>query len=84
MLLRVDGIGEGLHPNEAVVTVQTVDGPRRLIVSRRSIVQDCIEVGAIREREDQFLVELPRETQVGEWRVWVGKNQVRASERAAV
>jgi hypothetical protein len=81
MRLRVEPIGNGLHPNEAVVAVQTTTGKERLVVPRQSISNNSIEIGwPIRTKDDCFLIELPRETQSGAWRVWVPRNQVSESE----
>ncbi|MCS0493866.1 hypothetical protein NVS89_02060 [Ancylobacter sp. MQZ15Z-1] len=80
MELHVRLEGEGLHPSEAMVAVETVDGARPLVVSKKSIVQNYIEVGLIREQGDKLLVELPRETESGQWRVWVRRDQVRNRE----
>lgn len=77
MRLKVDIIGEGLHPSEAVVAIRTVDGTERLRVARRSISNGMIEVGGpTQAQKGAFLVELPRETQRGAWRVWVDQDQV--------
>lgn len=84
MELKVHEVGIGLHPSEVIIAVETVEGARRLIVSRRSIDHNYIEVGLIRSRgQDEFLIELPRETQNGEWRVWVRKGQVRNLEKVS-
>jgi hypothetical protein len=81
MRLRVEAAGNGLHPSETVVLVRTVDGTERLVVSRQSISNNSIEIGwPIRTRDESYLVELPRETQSGAWRVWVAKNQVSIPE----
>jgi len=77
MRLKVETAGSGLHPSETVVVVRTTDGTERLVVSRQSISNNSIEIGwPIRTRDDSFLVELPRETQSGAWRVWVAKDEV--------
>ncbi|WP_188583405.1 hypothetical protein [Azorhizobium oxalatiphilum] len=76
MRLSVATISDGLHPLEAVVGVNTTEGSQRLVVSRRAINQNSIEVGLIRKDGDRTLVELPRETQTGEWRVWVNSSQL--------
>jgi hypothetical protein len=77
MRLKVVTAGNGLHPNETVVIVQTMNGTERLVVPRQSIGNNSIEIGwPVRARDDSFLVELPRETQSGAWRVWVPKNEV--------
>lgn len=77
MRLKVAQLGNGLHPNEVVVGIQTPAGMERLVVSRQSIANNSVEIGwPIRTKEDLYLIELPRETQSGAWRVWVHKNQV--------
>jgi hypothetical protein len=83
MRLLVAEIGKGLHPNEVVVAVKTADGKiERLVVSRRSIQNDSIRVGwPLGEQDNTVLVELPRETQTGAWRVWVPKDQLIEEER---
>jgi hypothetical protein len=82
MRLIVEEVGKGLHPSEAVVAVKTADGVQRLVVSSRSIQKGTISVGwPLGEREGTILVELPRETQSGAWRVWVPKDQLIEEER---
>ena len=77
MRLKVEEVGKGLHPSEAVVAVQTVDGVERLVVSKRSIQQGSIFIGWPLGKEGKaVLVELPRETQSGAWRVWVPRDRV--------
>ena len=77
MRLRVEEVGRGLHPSEVVVAVKTVNGVERLVVSKRSIEQKSISIGfPLGEEGKAVLVELPRETQSGAWRVWVPKDQV--------
>ena len=77
MRLSVEEIGTGLHPNEVVVSIKVENGTERLVVSRRSIKNDSIQVGwPLGEKGDFVLIELPRETQTGAWRVWVHKNQL--------
>jgi hypothetical protein len=82
MRLRVEEIGRGLHPSEVVVAVKTAGGAReRLVVSRRSIEQGAILVGrGFGEKGGAVLIELPRETQTGAWRVWVPKDQLFPAE----
>jgi hypothetical protein len=83
MRLKVVQIGKGLHPNEAVVAVTTTSGTERLVVPRQSISNDSVEIGwPIRVKDGElYLIELPRETQSGAWRVWVPKNQIFEEER---
>jgi len=75
--VKVAEIGEGLHPSEVVVAVATNDGIENLVVDRLSLKDDRIEVGhPIRKHGDLFLVELPRETMSGTWRVWVHSDNI--------
>ena len=82
MRLLVEQLGRGLHPSEARVAVRTTDGTQRLVVSTRSLLNNSIPVGfPLGERHDAILVELPRETHSGAWRVWVPKDQLIQEER---
>jgi hypothetical protein len=85
MRLTVREISSGLHPSEVVIEVHMVDGPERLVVDRGSVRGNTIFVGwrAIAEKKSQLLVELPRETMSGTWRVWVGRSEI-APRRSAI
>ena len=79
MRLRVERIGEGLDPREVVVAVQTRGGREELAVDETSLRGTMLNVGwPVGQRDDDFLVELPRETFRGFWRVWVPKSDVSA------
>jgi hypothetical protein len=81
--VKVRTVGDGQHPSEAVVSVNTADGKQEeLIVDRRSLERGgWLRVGyPLRSQAGQFLIELPRETMRGSWRVWVREKEV---ERAA-
>ncbi|HEY0107308.1 MAG TPA: hypothetical protein VGB91_14600 [Rhizomicrobium sp.] len=72
MRVKVQPIGEGLHPNETVVEIKTKRGVERMTVDRRSIERSSLSVGSpLGSDGDYRLVELPRETMTGAWRVWV-------------
>lgn len=77
--LKIKLIGVGQHPSERVVEVTTANGQKEeMIVDERSIVDSAVRVGyPIGQRQNQLLVELPRETSSGTWRVWVNKDAVR-------
>lgn len=67
----------GLHPSEVAVEVITVNGPEGVIIDRRSIEEDSIDVGyPVGRNKDHLLVELPSETMRGAWRVWIEKSQI--------
>jgi hypothetical protein len=86
MRVRVREIGRGLHPSEAVVEIRTVGGSERLVVDRKSVQKETIFVGwrPIAEKRGQWLIELPRETMSGTWRVWVKQNEIVPDEREAM
>jgi hypothetical protein len=76
MRLKVEKAGEGLHPSEIIVCVQTRSGPEEIVIDPRSLHHDnTLAVGWPVGREGSFLlVELPRPTSRGSKRVWVSKD----------
>lgn len=77
MKLKINKIAEGLHPSEVIVEVRTAEGVERLVVDVDSIENSAIEVGSpVGKRNGHFLIELPRETFRGSWRVWVSKDDL--------
>jgi hypothetical protein len=74
MRVRVKEVGGGQHPSELIVQVDTKEGTAKLVVDKRSIKNNTIEIGYPVASEDGYvLVELPSETMAGEWRVWVSE-----------
>lgn len=86
MRVKVREIGPGLHPSETVVEIQTVGGAEKLVVDRKSIQDRTIFVGwrPVAEKKGQWLIELPRETMSGTWRVWVKHNDIVSDDREAM
>jgi hypothetical protein len=77
MRVRVREIGKAIHPSEVVVEIQTAHGGERLAVDRESIQGNSLSIGwPIAKKKAQYLVELPRETMSGTWRVWVKQTQI--------
>jgi hypothetical protein len=77
MRLKVKRLGEGLHPSEIFVSVETRDGPQDLAVDPHSVQGSSLTVGWPVGQEGSFLlVELPRPTSVGSRRVWVPKDEL--------
>jgi hypothetical protein len=77
MRVKIQEIGSGQHPSEKVVKVETIEGPEQLVVDKRSIQNLSLDVGfPVGQNNGHFLVELPRETARGSWRVWVDKGIV--------
>src|ERR1700737_961115 len=59
MRVKIQEIGKGLHPSEVVVQIQTVEGPERLVIDRRSIDNGSIDVEyPVGRSNGQYLVEL--------------------------
>jgi len=86
--LKVRRIRDGLHPNEVVVGFDTPDGTQEtLVVDRRSLgSDDTLRVGypvGSDQANRRLLVELPRETMRGQWRVWVSGDSVVKEDEAA-
>jgi hypothetical protein len=77
--IAVESVEDGLHPNERVVTIRTADGIlEELAVDHHSVVGETLRVGyPIAEEPGRLLIELPRETLRGSWRVWVPKPALR-------
>ncbi|MGE0116629.1 MAG: hypothetical protein AB7S71_06495 [Dongiaceae bacterium] len=78
MVIKIQGQEEGPIPTERVVTIATTTGKEDVVVHTSQVSGDGIEVGFIKNQEDgrSVLVELPRETVTGRWRVWVPSTAV--------
>lgn len=68
----------GSIPTEAVVEIPTVGGSEEVVVHTSQVSADSVEVGFIgrKEADGSVLIELPRESVSGRWRVWVPKSEV--------
>lgn len=74
MRIRIDKRREGSIPSEAVVAISTDGGIEEVVVHASQADATSVEVGFISEKEGRYLIELPRETFSGRWRVWVPKS----------
>jgi hypothetical protein len=74
----VEILGECQHPSERIIAVVTADGGRETVyVDKDSIDSSTIEIGhPVGSTQGRLLIELPRETTSGRWRVWVNKSDV--------
>jgi hypothetical protein len=84
--VKVQTVGVGQHPSEAVVSVTTAEGKQeQLIVDERSLEgRGSLRVGyPLRSDGDRYLIELPRETMRGSWRIWVNKEKLEPEDKAA-
>lgn len=78
MLIKCTKIADGPGPSEATVSIKTVDGtPEEVILAQRLLKSDAMDVGApLNVNPGQYLIELPRESASGRWRVWIPESEV--------
>ena len=78
MRIRCKLVVEGPGPSEAVVAVKTARGPLEEVVVYTGLLQnEQLEVGPfLGSRDGQTLIELPRESASGRWRIWVPNSEV--------
>ncbi|HUB16051.1 MAG TPA: hypothetical protein VMB34_29160 [Acetobacteraceae bacterium] len=75
--IAVETVEEGLHPSEVVVTLRTADGKTEEVAVDRLLVEaKQLKAYPVGQERDRVLVELPRETISGAWRVWMPKASV--------
>lgn len=67
-----------MGPYEAVVSIAKSDGGKEeVVVDAKSIEDKTIEVGQVFSEGDRVLVELPRESATGNWRIWVPSSSIK-------
>ena len=77
MQIRYTFKREGPGPSEQIVSIRTLDGEEQLVLSKRKTVNSQVEVGdPIASTNNTYLIELPRETASGKWRVWIPESEV--------
>jgi hypothetical protein len=71
-LVKCDILANGPGPSEKVVEITTSDGTEEVVLHSSSLDSEGrIEVGVLGRHEGRALIELPRESVTGRWRVWV-------------
>jgi len=78
MRVKVKRMRDAMHPSEVVVLIHTVDGDEKIVVDKKAIEKrDSLEIGwPLKQQGSSVLIELPRETQTGSWRVWVPQDEL--------
>jgi hypothetical protein len=77
MLLKIKKVGEGLHPSETLISIETKSGPEQIAVDAKSLRNGTLPIGWPVGKSDGFLlIELPRPTAGGGRRVWVRKEEL--------
>jgi hypothetical protein len=70
-------IEKGLIPAEKTVFIQTIGGAlEEVTVSNKSLSGGKLEASEIGRIKNRVLIELPRESASGRWRVWVSKASI--------
>ncbi len=65
-------VSDGLMPSEKIARIETADGKsEEVAVSSQNIEGNQLKAFEIGRSEGNVLVELPRESTSGRWRVWV-------------
>ncbi|MEO8051175.1 MAG: hypothetical protein ABI833_12235 [Acidobacteriota bacterium] len=74
-MVKLSGsIEDGLIPAEKIVRVEDADGAtEEITVSTGSINDNRLVASVIGTDGDRVLIELPRESASGRWRMWVNK-----------
>jgi hypothetical protein len=68
---------DGFMPAEKIARIETADGRiEDVAVSAQNISGDKLLAAEIGRREGKVLVELPRESASGRWRIWVKESLV--------
>jgi len=77
MRIKFAGRRAGPVALEAVVAIPTARGQTEEVVVHRGYLDErSLEVTYIGEQDGLLLVELPRQSMSGRWRVWVSKSAV--------
>jgi hypothetical protein len=68
---------DGLMPNEKVARIQTADGKaEEVAVSAQNVGYNTLKAFEIGRQGGNVLVELPRESASGRWRIWVKESAI--------
>jgi hypothetical protein len=68
---------DGLMPAEKIARIESADGRlEEVSVSTKNISGDKLMASEIGRHEGRVLVELPRESASGRWRIWVKESAI--------
>jgi hypothetical protein len=78
MRIKISIVGPGLHPSEVVIALETREGVEGLVIDKENLDEGgYLHVGwPVGGDANDYLVELPRETFRGRWRVWMKKDRI--------
>lgn len=70
-------VKNGFIPSEKTVYIKRADGVvEEVTVSKHNLRSGRLEASEIGRKSKRVLVELPRESASGHWRIWVRQSQV--------
>jgi hypothetical protein len=70
-------VSEGLMPDERIAQIETADGGSEVVaVSSRNIQNNRLMASEVGRSDGKVLVELPRESDSGRWRIWVRESAI--------
>jgi hypothetical protein len=76
-MIQTKVVAEGPGPDELVVEIDSEGGTQVVVHGPSLDSEKRLEVGLIGfDMDDKALIELPRETVQGKWRIWVDKSAV--------
>lgn len=76
-LLRISRSDPGMHRSERLLTIETRDGPEEVFVDDSLVIDGKLDVShPVGQQNGHVLVELPRESMRGKWRIWVQQSQL--------
>ncbi len=78
MKLLCKQVVKGPGPGEVIVDLPTSSGTEDVIVDDSFVTDMYLHVWEICSQGDKILVELPRETSAGNWKIWVSRDSVAA------
>ena len=72
MRVRCYVLSSGPGPAEQIVEIETADGREEVVVDQSLVHDGALMIRRVLERrKNRSLIELPRESASGRWRVWV-------------
>ena len=72
-------VKKGFIPSEKTVYITSADGAvEEVTVSKGSVRAGRLEASEVGRESNRILVELPRESASGRWRIWIRPSQVGA------
>ncbi|WP_298216871.1 hypothetical protein [Acidocella sp.] len=77
--VKTNEVVDGPGPSEKVATITTSGGIEQVVLHSSALdSSNYMEIGFLGYKEDLALIELPRESASGKWRVWVNKSELAA------